>query len=361
MFNFDEEFNDLFKDPADENKISTDTVLPNKIEQITKLESKGKTVNDDLLIFDFEAPVKKEEKPKDVPVKNMLDFEESIIINAKNKAISEVQKEVSCTVITEKQVEMVQWFDEHWYQFGENYYPSVTTILNVYPNKLAGIMQWRGEVGNDEAANQLRSAGEHGSYIHGLMEEYVRNTPLYTKFIPEGEKGVLIKDQRDAIQIYRLSQFFKIVKPKILMSEMKLYSAEHEYGGSTDLLLEIKDGQYMIDGNKPVYLPSGIYVADYKTSNNLHPEYWCQVAAYSKAIEELYPDTKIRGNLILHTKSNNKYGIEGFACKVIMDDSEKNINDYFNDFLTVYACWKINPSPKKPRIFSFPNKIQLGE
>lgn len=326
---------------------------------------------------DFMKPkveVKKEEKKEqDIikkirnnitdPINPKIDFVQStppIGLFGKEVPKELIEKKEEKVSDDQNKIELVEYFDEHWYKLANRIYPSVTTILTCYPNKLAGIMNWRGEVGNIEASRKLKEAGEKGSFVHEMKTRMLMGTKFYYGFAPEDAKQPyeVIRDQELYIQIYRLYQFFLKVKPKIIMDEMKLFSDKYEIAGSADLLLEIKDGNYMIDGQKPIYLPAGYYIADLKTSNYLHPEYWCQVAAYSKMFEERFPEYHIRGTLILHTKANNKYGIEGFGCKVILDDSEKNIDDYFNDFMTVYACWKIL-GKTGPKEYTFPKEFQL--
>jgi len=260
-------------------------------------------------------------------------------------------------VQTTEEVELHEWFDQHFYRYGETFFPSVTTILSVYPNALRGLLNWRGEIGNDEANRIFHEAGEKGTFIHQNLTKMLEGKTFYFRPLKDDEQGIYIKDQWDAVQLYRLWQFFTLVKPKVIENEMRLISKEYQFAGSCDLLLDIKDGHYNVNGKQPLYIPSGLYIADLKTSNYLHEQYWCQVAAYTKAYEEMNPNTKIRGIMILHTKAPTKEGIEGFSCKLKLDDE---IDKYFDDFLKVYEVWKINPYPNKPKIMQFPNKLKLN-
>ena len=59
---------------------------------------------------------------------------------------------------------------------------------------------------------------------------------------------------------------------KWLSSEEKLYNRDHKYAGTVDAIAEI-NGDYC--------------VIDWKTSRAIYPEYYLQVAAYAKAVEEM--------------------------------------------------------------------------
>lgn len=54
-------------------------------------------------------------------------------------------------------------------------------------------------------------------------------------------------------------------------SERKVYSAEYDYCGTVDVIMDV-DGRTM--------------VGDFKTSAAIYPEYWLQVAAYAQAVAE---------------------------------------------------------------------------
>ena len=59
---------------------------------------------------------------------------------------------------------------------------------------------------------------------------------------------------------------------KWISSEEKLYNRGHKYAGTVDAIAEI-NGEYC--------------VIDWKTSRAIYPEYYLQVAAYAKAVEEM--------------------------------------------------------------------------
>jgi len=68
-----------------------------------------------------------------------------------------------------------------------------------------------------------------------------------------------------------------------LSSEEKLYHRQHKYAGTLDARANI-NGEYC--------------VIDWKTSKAVYPEYHLQVAAYAKAVEDMY-DKKVEATYIL--------------------------------------------------------------
>nr|HPN39584.1 hypothetical protein [Melioribacteraceae bacterium] len=86
-----------------------------------------------------------------------------------------------------KTAEQIDWFDQHYYKVGEDFYPSVTTILQAAPFKQQALAYWRGDIGNNEADKQFYQAGERGTFIHNCMTKMLNGNRIYFKFVPEGE------------------------------------------------------------------------------------------------------------------------------------------------------------------------------
>lgn len=59
-------------------------------------------------------------------------------------------------------------------------YPSVTTVLNISPNK-AFLKEWRKRVGDEEADKISRQAAGRGTKIHKMGEDYLNNDPNWSK------------------------------------------------------------------------------------------------------------------------------------------------------------------------------------
>ena len=251
------------------------------------------------------------------------------------------------------QSEMVNWFDQHYYRIGSRFLPSVTTVLGASPKWYLG--NWRGDVGNAEADRIMKEAQIHGSNVHWYLNHLLNGGSLV--FNKETvEKGFInVKDQFEFLHIYKVVQFLNIVKPKILMSEEILWSDKYEFAGTMDLLMDVEEGEYPVNGAKPIFLEGGIYVADLKTGKSIGNEAFWQTSAYAEALKE-HTGLQVAGTMILHTQSGNAKGIEGFGVKV---RNSEEVSLDFENFLKVYEVWKIAPNPTKPKIFQMPLLLKL--
>lgn len=253
------------------------------------------------------------------------------------------------------QTEMVDWFDSHYYRVGTKFYPSVTTVLGASPKWYLG--NWRGDVGNAEADRIMREAQIHGSNVHGYLNHLIYGGALMFNGDGRERDYINVKDQNEYLHIYKVVQFLNIVKPKILMTEEMLWSDKYEFAGTMDLLLDIEEGEYPVNGAKPLFMEGGVYVADLKTGKSVGNEAFWQTSAYAEALRE-HTGLQVAGSMILHTQSANVKGIEGFGVK--MRNSEEVRLD-FENFLKVYEVWKISPNPAKPKIFEMPKILKLED
>lgn len=249
-------------------------------------------------------------------------------------------------VLLQPEKKMINWFDQHYYQVGENFYPSVTTILQASPRP--ELMFWRGNVGNEEASRIMKEAGERGSIIHNIFSAMLKGKKAGYRVYENSDTIIPVNDQFIQLALWKLVRFMEIVSPKVHLSEEIVYSKAYEYAGTMDLLFEVDGGSFNVNGAKPIGIPAGIYVADIKSGKNIDDEAYWQTAAYAKAYTEM-TGTKINGTLILHTQSQNKGGIEGFGVKI---RTEEEMETDFSNFLKIYQVWKIKPYPSKPKLIT---------
>ena len=278
-----------------------------------------------------------------------------------------------------KEVKRVEYFDSRYYKILyeqkkpkkliEEYLPSVTEILNAYPKDF--LARWRGEVGNERADQIVRDALNLGSIVHFGAEVLARGgvviynpiaNPIYkTTAIAKLEKKYkevcVVRFPKEYIQLYRIWQLFKILKPTGVQSEQTVFSITHKYAGTTDLLCKIKEGEYMIAGATPLFLEGGIYVCDYKTGKYNSITYEMQLAAYIKAIQESKPKLDIKGGLLIQPNSEKiKLGVPGLKVTLLgMTQVERR----FIHFMNTYEVYKIEKPAPTPKEFSFPSLISL--
>lgn len=169
---------------------------------------------------------------------------------------------------------------EHAYFFDGAPVPGVTTILKCI-NKPA-LMPWAVKMTRDYWLNALQSgrtdhdkihkeswnahknfskaAADIGSNVHAYAECFLKGLPLPALATDEAKRGV------EAFHKWHDSH-----KIRLLASERRIFSLEHYYAGTGDLIAEI-DGEYC--------------VGDFKTSSGIYPEMRLQTAAYQHAIQE---------------------------------------------------------------------------
>jgi hypothetical protein len=244
------------------------------------------------------------------------------------------------------------------------YLPSVTTILNVEPKPY--LSKWRGDVGNREADLRMLEAQERGSYIHYLCSKLTegktiiyqnikQNFPTTEAIQNEGEigKDVFVCHSQDImVQVARFDRLLDILKPKILDVERNVYYIQDIfYAGTVDYIMEIETGDYQISTKKSEHIEGGIYVCDLKTGNSCDKNYFLQTIAYTKAL-----NMDIKGNIIIHTNSDNKTGIEGVKLFV-----ETDLESYWKQFKIYYKTFQFINKEIKPKLFEIPYLLRRKE
>jgi hypothetical protein len=272
----------------------------------------------------------------------------------------------------EIKTKLVEFYDEHWYKVedenGVNYYPSVTTKLGIVAKPY--LAKWRGDIGNREADMRLFDASERGKRIHDawwtmtMGGAVIYNPTKHPNFTEEeittlkAEHGgifYIVKYQDEMVQLNKLAAFLRIVKPEIIASEVIVYSHKYKEAGTIDNVFRIKEGEYLINGKKPLYLVGGVYIADLKTGNTLDDNAYMQMASYAKMWEER-TGMAVAGTFGLHTGSKNKTGISGLG---VNSRTLSEVLTDFDDFRNVSKMWERNHKDDKPQTYEFPAIISF--
>ncbi|HYF34340.1 MAG TPA: hypothetical protein VD994_03530 [Prosthecobacter sp.] len=276
---------------------------------------------------------------------------------------------------TEKapQITLVEWFDEHWYKIerengAADYFPSVTTKLGIVAKPF--LATWRGDIGNREANLRLFEAQERGTRIHhawytlttdGAVIYQNWKRPIYTdqqlddlKLQYNGNVAIMAY-QDEMLDVWKLSKFLEVVKPKVIASELTVYSDRYQEAGTVDNVLEIAEGDYQVNGKSPLHLPGGIYIADLKTGNVFDENAYMQTASYANMFTEMR-GVPVVGTLGIHTNSKNRTGIEGLG---VYYRNQAEMHEDFQDFRHVSDMWSRKNKQAKPRLFEFPALLTL--
>ena len=238
-------------------------------------------------------------------------------------------------------LKQINYLDRRVYKRGEGvYYPSVTTILQYMPkNKF--FETWMKDVGHN-ADLIMRKAGKEGTQVHEAAEALVK-----------GEEVTWMDDYGKAKysqivweMILKFYEFWSTHKPELISTEDFVWSDEHKYAGTADLVVKL-DGQ--------------IWLLDLKTSNSLHKSYNLQLASYAVALKESKGIEIERTGIIWlksHTRSASKkkgiYQGKGWQIKNI-DDIEEN----FELFKLIYKLYTLENPNTEPIYNSYPTTLKL--
>ena len=239
------------------------------------------------------------------------------------------------------QLKQINFLDRRVYKRSEGvYYPSVTTVLQYMPkNKF--FESWLKDVGHN-ADLIMRKAGKEGTQVHEAAERLVKGEEVNWM----DEFGNAKYSQLVWEMILKFYDFWSTYKPELISTEEFVWSDEHKYAGTADLVVKM-DGE--------------IWLLDLKTSNSLHKSYDLQLASYAKALKES-KDIDIERTGIIWLKastrgpSKNKgvYQGSGWQIKTI-DDIDKN----FELFQMIYKLYFLENPTTEPIYNSYPTTLKL--
>ena len=167
--------------------------------------------------------------------------------------------------------QQITTLDGRFYRRNDEYYPSVSTILQCYP-KSSYYEDYLKRHGYN--ADYIRDkAAQEGTLVHSMIEQYLNGEEINyldkngnPKMEPEIWKMFL-----------HFVEFWVKYNPTLVESELLLFSDELKIAGTTDLVCEIQNGDV-----------AERWIIDFKTSNSLHTSQELQIEAYKKCYEECY-------------------------------------------------------------------------
>lgn len=128
-------------------------------------------------------------------------------------------------------------------------------------------------------------ARDSGTDAHGIIEQIIR-----CRMAGKPLDHDLPKDAAATSSIKAFLEWEEAVHPEYLLSEQPVCSVLHWYAGKLDVVVRIK---------------GRVGVLDVKTSKAIYPEYFAQMAAYQRALEE-WTDTPIAFRAVLRTPKDGK-------------------------------------------------------
>jgi hypothetical protein len=260
----------------------------------------------------------------------MIERNSNIIKDPKIKRIVEYAE-------GDKQVNVL---DSRFYRREGNYYPSVTSVLNYFP-KNQFFHAWLKDVGHNSEIIANKAAGE-GTQVHQAVDAFLNGQEI-TWIDEYGNAKYNLDVWR---MILKFADFWNTHKPELIATEYHLFSDEHKYAGTADLVVRMFDN---------------IWLLDLKTSNSLHTSYDLQLAAYATAWNETH-DEKVTHTGILWVKANtrsegkgDKIQGKGWELKFV-NDIEKN----FKMFKNIYEIYTLENPNFKPVTEMLPTSVKIA-
>jgi hypothetical protein len=239
------------------------------------------------------------------------------------------------------ELKQINFLDRRVYKRDEGvYYPSVTTILQYMPkNKF--FENWMKDVGHN-ANIIMRKAGKEGTQVHEACEQLV----LGNEVAWMDDYGRAKYSQIVWEMILKFYDFWTTHKPELISAEDFVWSDEHKFAGTADLVVKM-DGE--------------TWLLDIKTSNSIHKSYDLQLAAYAKGLEEA-KGVKIDRTGIIWLKASSRtaskkegvYQGKGWKIKVI-DEIEEN----FELFTLIYKLYALENPTTEPIYQSYPTTLKI--
>lgn len=241
----------------------------------------------------------------------------------------------------DESLKQINFLDERFYTFdNETFYPSVTTILDVYP-KGFGFNQWLKTVG-EKASEIADKAAAIGSKIHNATEMLNNGHEL--------EWNELLYSLEEWQMILKYAEFWKTCNPILEANEISLGSKELGFAGTLDRVVQIEGVRWLLD---------------IKTSNYLHKSHELQLAAYAKLWNERFPGSPIDKTGIIWLKAStrtdkidhSKSIYQGKGWQIATFD--RHHTETYKIFEHTHNIWKEeNPNPK-PANMIYPLTVKL--
>jgi CRISPR/Cas system-associated exonuclease Cas4 (RecB family) len=227
-------------------------------------------------------------------------------------------------VIVRKEVD-----DKHYYFVNEQYYPSVTAILDEAAPVGFGLRNWLLNNTAESAEEIKNTTADLGTKMHDAFQSLLLGNKLNL-----ADEFKLMKEKK---HIATFCQWFADFAPDIstIQTEHTVASVTHKYAGTLDLAIR-KDGE--------------LWIVDFKTGSGIYFSHELQLTAYKFAYEEMY-GVKVDHVAVLRTGSRHK---SGYEFKEIVRD--------FSEFERVYGTYLAlhdGKIPDPPVMDAYPLEVQL--
>jgi len=228
-----------------------------------------------------------------------------------------------CKVIENDKVRLIEYFNEHWYEYEGEHYPSVTMILNVIAKGFQYEQWLKGNGFNSDYLS--RTAMESGSKIHNAIELYLLGEEV--KAYNEHEtQQYFTWEEWDKFN--KWCDWYELQGFEVEEVEVKLVSKRLKCGGTADFIGR-KDGLR--------------YLLDWKTGGQ-YEAHELQISAYKSMYEEMTGNKVDKiGTVYIGANIRTVRDMNAVGVKTALTDFESQF-PIFQNALQVWQ-WK-NPNAK---------------
>lgn len=251
------------------------------------------------------------------------------------------KKSIKRILEVDSKSKQVNFLDNRFYKRNEEYYPSVTSILQYFP-KGKFFETWLKDVGHN-ADIIAKKASDEGTQVHSLIERYLTGEKIEWL----DKKGYANCSLSVWQMLLRFVDFWETEKPELIESEIHLFSDTYKIAGTCDLVLRMRNE---------------LWILDIKTSNSIHTSYDLQLAAYTTCWNETFEEKVIKNGIIWLKSSKQKSDkkgekIQGKGWEIVTSD--RSIEENMDLFLKVYDLYKLENPSQEPIFNKFPTSVQL--
>jgi len=176
--------------------------------------------------------------------------------------------------------------DSKNYRINGKDYARVTQVLNIIAKP--GITSWAARVGRKKVEAIIKRRCDLGTIVHNLFERTLKGESF--------NLGNYEKEIQDDLNLFDEFKINTCLEPEAL--EQNIWSNKHGYAGTADYIGQYKSfAKYLVRGHKSKFIKESRVIGDWKTSADIYPQYWLQMAAYIMAFEEL-TGVKLEGAFI---------------------------------------------------------------
>lgn len=223
-----------------------------------------------------------------------------------------------------------------WYQYGNEFKPSMTTILNVI-SKGIGYMKWlANSISWEEAMRYSKERADSGSRTHTDIAHLILG----------GEFKTIGREEEEIKRVQEFVQFWQQYKPFPVTVECPVWVDDIPFSGTVDFIGKIKNKK----GKEEIWL------IDWKTGE-IWSDYKYQISGYKYLVEKAF-NLKINKCALIQLKGSHRG-----TCTVNDKPKYKIVPIEplpYQTIINIYELWfreEREPQPKFPS--EYPEIIKL--